>query len=105
MKAVLKKWVLFMVVALMAGSAWADPIKMVTVSKKLETNVERLQGVKDGEKLLLFTPKDKYGYFITFVAYFCDWEKPVIYIHDNNTEGTCVFKNNQGFEDYLKAYD
>ena len=38
-----------------------------------------------------------------FVAYFCDWGKPIFTnVGKNGGAGTCVFKVNESIEDYLK---
>ena len=104
MKAVWKRCVLFMVVAALAVPSWAEELTHIRVNGNDKYLRETLATVEDGEKVL-FSSSLGYEYtMMKFVAYFCDWEKPIFFNNSlkNGGGGTCVFKVNESIEDYLK---
>ena len=103
MKTVWKRCVLFMVVAAVAVPSWAEELTDIRVSGNDKYLREALATVEDGEKVLFSTSLGAEYYMIRFVAYFCDWEKPIFTNSGaSGGAGTCVFKVNESIEDYLK---
>lgn len=100
-----KRYVLILFVSLLATPAWSEPIKEIKLYTYFH-DVKALKEVKEGEKILIRGGNQKGEEFMAFVAYFCDWEQPVFQLSAKyGFFGTCIFKNNRGFESYLNRDD
>lgn len=91
---------------LSASTAIADHIEIVPLHIKEKLLRERIEKLEERKKVIVTTNQRGEGQVLKFVAYFCDWSKPLFLLNKEIGAGaTCVFRINESIDDFFKKHE
>jgi len=93
-----------LMVALLASNAMAKQIDTIQLKQNDKKVRELIEKQEEGKKVIVRSAPPREGLVLSFIAYFCDWNKGVIAIDMELGAGAiCIFKVNDSIDEYFST--